>query len=494
MTGILVPIVFKIGKGCFVMILPDFTKAKVLIVGDLMLDRYWSGGTRRISPEAPVPVVNVNNVEDRPGGAANVAVNVATLGAKVTLLGMCGNDENANILKERLHTHDIICEFFPVDGFDTITKLRVMSRNQQLLRLDFEKSFANTDKSALEQAFDDSLDATDIVILSDYAKGCLSDPAVLIEKALAKGKPVVVDPKGSDFKKYAGASLITPNMDELQGVVGQVDTEQELVEKAGKLKEELNLGALLVTRSEDGMTLFEGDNTEFHLPAKAKEVYDVTGAGDTVVSTIAVGMASKLPLQASCVLANLAASVVVGKLGTSTVSNTELALALGEESVHLDGGVMNEDQLAIAVKAAKERGERIVMTNGCFDILHAGHVSYLEEASQLGDRLIVAVNTDSSVTKLKGPGRPVNNESRRMAVLAGLSAVDWVVPFSEDTPQRIISRLLPNVLVKGGDYSVDQIAGGKDVLENGGEVKVLSFADGVSTTGIIERITKNKLG
>lgn len=475
------------------MILPDFTKAKVLIVGDLMLDRYWSGGTGRISPEAPVPVVNVNNAEDRAGGAANVAVNVATLGAQVTLLGMCGNDENARILKERLQTYDINCQFFAVPGFDTITKLRVMSRNQQLLRLDFEKSFADANKQDLEKAFDNALDDVDVVILSDYAKGCLSNPQTLIARARAKGKRVVVDPKGSDFSKYAGATLITPNMDELRGIVGEVDSEKTLVEKANTLKSDLALDALLVTRSEDGMTLFESDNTEFHLPAKAKEVYDVTGAGDTVVSTLAVAMACDLPLQAACVLANLAASVVVGKLGTSTVSNTELALALGEQSVHLDGGVMTEDQLAIALKAAKARGERIVMTNGCFDILHSGHVSYLEEAAQLGDRLIVAVNTDASVTALKGPGRPVNNVNRRMAVLAGLSAVDWVVPFEEDTPQRLIARLLPDVLVKGGDYKVEDIAGGKEVMANGGRVEVLTFEDGVSTTGIIERITQNKL-
>lgn len=475
------------------MILPDFSKAKVLIVGDLMLDRYWTGGTGRISPEAPVPVVNVSNTEDRPGGAANVAVNVATLGAKVTLLGMCGEDENARILRQRLETYDIDCQFFSVAGFDTITKLRVMSRNQQLLRLDFEKSFAATDKSDLEHAFETALDNADIVILSDYAKGCLNRPESLIARARAKGKRVIVDPKGSDFSKYAGATLVTPNMDELQGVVGPIESEPQLVEKASSLQKSLSLDALLVTRSEAGMTLFEGQETEFHLPAKAKEVYDVTGAGDTVVSTLAVALASNLPLQAACVLANLAASVVVGKLGTSTVSNTELALALGEQSVHLDGGVMSEDQLAIALRAAKARKEKVVMTNGCFDILHAGHVSYLEEAAQLGDRLIVAVNTDASVTKLKGPGRPVNNVNRRMAVLAGLSAVDWVVAFEEDTPQRLIARLLPDVLVKGGDYKVEDIAGGKEVIANGGEVKVLRFEEGVSTTGIIERITQNKL-
>ena len=475
------------------MILPDFSQAKVLIVGDLMLDRYWSGGTGRISPEAPVPVVNVSGSEDRPGGAANVAVNVATVGAKVTLLGMCGHDENARILKEKLSSFDINCEFFEVPERDTITKLRVMSRNQQLLRLDFEKSFADVDKSALLTTFNQALDDVDIVILSDYAKGCLSDPQSLIRAAKQKGKKVIVDPKGSDFEKYANATLITPNVSELYAVVGEQDNEQSLVASAQSLKASLSLDGLLLTRSEDGMTLFETGEDEFHLPAKAKEVYDVTGAGDTVVSTLAVALASRLPMQAACVLANLAASVVVGKLGTSTVTNTELALAVGEQSVHLDGGVMSEEQLAIAMRASKSRGERIVMTNGCFDILHSGHVSYLEEAAQLGDRLIVAVNTDRSVTELKGPGRPVNNVNRRMAVLAGLSAVDWVVPFEEDTPQRLIARLLPDILVKGGDYKIEDIAGGKEVIENGGEVKVLTFEDGVSTTGIIERITKNKL-
>lgn len=470
------------------MILPDFSKAKILIVGDLMLDRYWTGGTGRISPEAPVPVVNISATEDRPGGAANVAINAASLGAQVNLIGLCGKDDNAQILRQKLESFDINCRFFPVEGMDTITKLRVMSRNQQLLRMDFEQSFAEVSKTELESAFEQAVESADMVILSDYNKGCLSAPQALIEKAKKAGKPVIVDPKGSDFGKYKGATLITPNMSELTAITGEAKDEAELVKHAHELRESLNLNALLLTRSEAGMTLFEKGQDEFHLPAKAKEVYDVTGAGDTVVSTLAVAMACGLPTQAACVLANLAASVVVGKLGTSTVTNTELAMALGEQSVHLDGGVMTEDQLVMALQSARERGEKIVMTNGCFDILHAGHVSYLEEAAALGDRLIVAVNTDASVTKLKGPGRPVNNVSRRMAVLAGLSSVDWVVPFSEDTPRRLISQLLPDVLVKGGDYKLEAIAGAKEVMDNGGEVKVLSFEDGVSTTGIIDKI------
>ncbi|RDV29177.1 bifunctional D-glycero-beta-D-manno-heptose-7-phosphate kinase/D-glycero-beta-D-manno-heptose 1-phosphate adenylyltransferase HldE [Alteromonas aestuariivivens] len=474
------------------MILPDFSQAKILIVGDLMLDRYWSGGTGRISPEAPVPVVNIRESEDRPGGAANVAINVATLGASVRLMGLCGRDENAEILKSRLASFDIDCDFFAIEGQDTITKLRVMSRNQQLLRLDFEKSFADDDKSALYSAFETAVQEADLVVLSDYNKGCLSDPQVLIQLARQHGKPILVDPKGSSFDKYRQATLITPNMAELAGVMGEAGDEQTLIAQAEACRDALELPALLLTRSEQGMTLFESGKEAFHLPAKAKEVYDVTGAGDTVVSTLAVCMATGVALSDACVLANLAASVVVGKLGTSTVSTTELAVALGHQSTHLDGGVMTEEQLALALEQAHKRGEKVVMTNGCFDILHAGHVSYLDAAGALGDRLIVAVNTDESVSRLKGPGRPVNSVQRRMAVLAGLSSVDWVVPFSEDTPQRLIARLLPDVLVKGGDYRVEDIAGGREVLANGGEVKVLHFEEGVSTTGIIERIVQNQ--
>ncbi|QJR81953.1 bifunctional D-glycero-beta-D-manno-heptose-7-phosphate kinase/D-glycero-beta-D-manno-heptose 1-phosphate adenylyltransferase HldE [Alteromonas pelagimontana] len=474
------------------MILPDFSQAKILIVGDLMLDRYWSGATGRISPEAPVPVVNIQSAEDRPGGAANVAINAATLGANVTLMGLGGEDENAGILEDRLASMGINHHLFRIPGLDTITKLRVMSRNQQLLRMDFEQSFADTDKAPLIAAFEKALPHCDLVILSDYNKGSLSDPQAFIQLARQHGKKVIVDPKGNNFDKYRQATLITPNLAELAAVAGIPQNEQELIEKARSLCASLQLESLLLTRSEEGMTLFRLSTSEFHLPAKAKEVFDVTGAGDTVVSTLAVAMAAGLALEDACVLANMAASIVVGKLGTSTVSATELAVAIGHDAGHLDGGVMSEDQLALAVEQAHKRGEKIVMTNGCFDILHAGHVSYLEAAAALGDRLIVAVNTDESVTQLKGPGRPVNNVSRRMAVLAGLSAVDWVVAFSEDTPQRVIGRLLPDILVKGGDYKIEDIAGGKEVMENGGEVRVLHFEEGVSTTGIIKRIVEQQ--
>jgi D-beta-D-heptose 7-phosphate kinase/D-beta-D-heptose 1-phosphate adenosyltransferase len=313
----------------------------------------------------------------------------------------------------------------------------------------------------------------------------LSDPQSIISLARKYNKPIIVDPKGSDFAKYKGATLITPNMSEFEGEMGVCESEDELFDRAQALKQKCELDAVLITRSEKGMSLFQ--EQAYHLPAHAKEVYDVTGAGDTVISTLACCIALGLPLERACQFANHAASVVVGKLGTSTVSTTELAIAVSAQ-VHQGGGVMNAQQLRLAVQQAQMKGERVVMTNGCFDILHSGHVAYLTEAATLGDRLIVAVNTDDSVRKLKGEGRPINNLQRRMAVLAGLSAVDWVVPFSEDTPQALIADILPDVLVKGGDYQIHEIAGGKEVIANGGEVRVLLFEEGVSTTGIISQI------
>jgi D-beta-D-heptose 7-phosphate kinase/D-beta-D-heptose 1-phosphate adenosyltransferase len=276
-------------------------------------------------------------------------------------------------------------------------------------------------------------------------------------------------------------------MSEFEAIVGHCETEQDIVDKGQKMLEQLDLEALLITRSEQGMTLLRKGCEEFHLPTQAREVYDVTGAGDTVIATLALAVAAEAQFTQASALANIAAGIVVGKLGTSTVSEAELMNALhsGQESGF---GVVTQDQLKIAVEAAKARGEKIIMTNGCFDILHAGHVSYLTNAKALGTRLIVAVNSDASVTRLKGEGRPVNPSDRRMAVLAGLGAVDWVVEFSEDTPQRVIAHILPDVLVKGGDYNVEDIAGGTEVIANGGEVKVLNFEQGISTTDIINTI------
>ena len=467
--------------------IPAFSQAKVLVVGDIMLDRYWQGPTGRISPEAPVPVVKINQHDDRPGGAANVALNIASLGGQVSLVGMTGDDEANNALEQQLSGLAINCHFIKQSEAPTITKLRVMSRNQQLIRLDFEDSFAEIDKSALEDKVTELVSSHDVLLVSDYNKGTLSDVEKLIDIARKANVKVLVDPKGSEFTRYQHASILTPNMSEFEQVVGPCNSENMLVEKGQALLESLDLEALLVTRSENGMTLLRKNMDEFHLPTQAKEVYDVTGAGDTVIATLALAIAAEAEYTQASALANIAAGIVVGKLGTSTVSEAELLneLSTGQES---GLGVVSAEQLSIAKNIARARGEMIVMTNGCFDILHAGHVSYLENAKKLGDRLIVAVNSDDSVKRLKGDGRPVNPLERRMAVLAGLAAVDWVVDFSNDTPQELIANILPDILVKGGDYKVEEIAGGQEVIAAGGEVKVLNFEEGISTTEIINTI------
>ncbi|PMH39815.1 bifunctional heptose 7-phosphate kinase/heptose 1-phosphate adenyltransferase [Vibrio sp. 10N.286.49.B3] len=468
-------------------ILPDYSQSGVLIIGDVMLDRYWYGPTGRISPEAPVPVVKVESNEERPGGAANVAMNIASLGGHAHIVGLTGQDEPAQVLTDTLQSLNVTCDFVALSEYPTITKLRVMSRGQQMIRLDFEDKFENTDPELVLSRMEKALPNVKSVILSDYAKGALEHVQSFIQKARAANVPVFIDPKGADFERYRGATLLTPNMLEFELVAGKVTSEEDLVEKGLALIEEFDFEALLVTRSEHGMTLLRRGVEPFHLPTQAKEVFDVTGAGDTVISVLAASVAAGKPLDEACALANSAAGVVVGKLGTSTLSMIELAEAVHGSS-DTDFGVIGESALIQAVKNARAQGKKVVMTNGCFDILHAGHVSYLNHAAELGDYLIVAVNTDDSVKRLKGPGRPVNPTDRRMAVLAGLGAVDWVVPFSEDTPQRLIGEVLPSLLVKGGDYRPEEIAGGEEVIAAGGAVKVLNFEDGCSTTEIIKAI------
>ncbi|MFA1561605.1 bifunctional heptose 7-phosphate kinase/heptose 1-phosphate adenyltransferase [Aliivibrio fischeri] len=467
--------------------LPNYDQSSVLIVGDVMLDRYWGGPTSRISPEAPVPVVKVEKIEERPGGAANVAMNIAALGGDAHLVGLVGEDEPAQALTTTLESLKVHCDFVALPEFPTITKLRVMSRGQQLIRLDFEDSFHDVAAEPIIGRMQQALSSVKAVVLSDYAKGALEHVQLMIQEARKVNVPVFIDPKGADFERYRGATLLTPNMLEFETVVGKVKDEDDLVAKGQQIIEEFDFEALLVTRSEHGMTLLRRNMEPLHLPTQAREVFDVTGAGDTVISVLAASVSTGKPLDEACALANAAAGVVVGKLGTSTLSTIELAEAI-HGSQDSGFGIIGEEQLISAVKQARARGEKVVMTNGCFDILHAGHVSYLNHAAELGDRLIVAVNTNESVQRLKGPGRPINPTDRRMAVLAGLGAVDWVVPFSEDTPQRLISQVLPSLLVKGGDYAIEEIAGGAEVIAAGGEVKVLNFEDGCSTTGIIEAI------
>lgn len=470
--------------------IPRFDKARILVVGDVMLDRYWHGGTSRISPEAPVAVVRVRDTKDSPGGAGNVALNLAALGAAASLVGIVGDDPSGQELETSLNAAGVLCDFLRVPGKPTITKLRVISRHQQLIRLDFEEMFSRDDAAQLTPRVQTLLNDVDAVILSDYRKGALLEVQALIAAARSAGVPVLIDPKGDDFSVYRGATLVKPNLHEFETIVGPCRSEDELVEKGQKLLRELDLQALLITRGEHGMSLIRDQAPELHFPARARDVFDVTGAGDTVISVVAAALAAGSPLPESVALANIAAGLVVAKLGTAAISGPELRREIQRDGGS-DRGVMTVDQLRLAVADARAHGERIVFTNGCFDIIHAGHVGYLKEARKQGDRLIVAINDDASVTRLKGKGRPINSIDRRMAVVAGLESVDWVVSFSEDTPEHLLRELKPDLLIKGGDYGIEGVVGSDFVRSYGGEVKVLAFLDNCSTSAIVNKIKDN---
>ena len=476
-------------------IFPNLQGKQILVIGDLMLDSFYHGKANRISPEAPVPVVNVDRVEELPGGAANVAMNIASLGARCKISGITGQDPAADVLQQRLNAVGVDCAFHR-SSTHTIIKRRVISNHQQLLRMDFETPFEAKEWQALKPIVADVIADTAVMVLSDYNKGTLSDPQHWIQLAKQHAIPVLVDPKGDDFAKYQGADLITPNMTEFEAVVGKVTSEADLIEKARQLIAKLNIGALLITRSEHGMSLIRANKPEFHLPAIAKEVSDVTGAGDTVISTLATVLAAGEDIETAVTLANVAASIAVSKLGTATVSEPELRAEYqrhqGDNNTdHSIAGVVTVEQLKLAVQQAKNRGEKVVFTNGCFDILHAGHVSYLEQARAEGDRLVLAINSDESVAKLKGQGRPINSVDRRLAVLAGLSSVDWVTCFEGDTPEALLKEVQPDILVKGGDYDKTGVVGWEIVEAYGGEVRVMGLVANCSTTAIVEKIGRD---
>lgn len=464
---------------------PEFDKARILVIGDVMLDRYWSGTAARISPEAPVPVVRVKNTEERVGGAGNVALNIAKLGGHVTLLGVVGADAEGETLKQILQAQGVACDFVVEDAIRTICKLRIMAQHQQLIRVDFEETTLDFNHAALLNSLKQHLPAHDVIVFSDYGKGTLSDVAEYIQLAKNQGLTTLVDPKGVDYQRYRNADILTPNLAELQAVVGVCYDEAALLAKARHLLHQHHIPTLLLTRGEAGMTLIQAEHAH-SLSAQAKDVFDVTGAGDTVIAVMALSIAIQKPLTDAMYLANLAAGIVVGKLGTSTVSMLELTRAMhgDRDSVF---GVVTENDLVHLIAGAKAHNERVIMTNGCFDLLHAGHVTYLQQARALGDRLIVAVNSDDSVKRLKGETRPINGLQERMTVLSALACVDWVVAFVEDTPERLYCRLLPDVIVKGGDYKPDEVAGAECVIKAGGEVKILSFVDGQSTTRMINK-------
>lgn len=459
--------------------------AKIVIVGDAMLDRYLDGQASRISPEAPVPVLRVRSSREVPGGAANVALNIAALGGAVTLISYVGADSDAQCLRSILEKAGVRCRFIQAAHARTIVKLRALSMHQQMLRLDFEDDFAGEDHAALHALIADELVGARALVLSDYAKGTLADVAPMIAAARAAGLPTIVDPKGADFGRYAGAQVITPNESEFRQASAYTAQEGDaaLEARARVFRDAVGVENLLVTRGERGMMLIGAAAPARFIATEAKDVFDVTGAGDTVIGVLALGLASDMSLTDAMVLANRAAGIVVGRHGTTAVTR---------EDLFVDASGDAGDALA-EIQAAQRAGARVVMTNGCFDVLHAGHVQYLEEARKLGDRLVVALNSDASVRRLKGAARPVNSFEHRRAVLAALRAVDWVIGFGDedgadrDTPRAIITRVKPDILVKGADYTIDTIVGAAEVLASGGEVRTLNLVAGLSTTELLRR-------
>ena len=457
-----------------------------------MLDRYVFGSAGRISPEAPVPVVGVDRVEERPGGAANVAANISSLGMQVTLAGITGDDGQAGVLESALAELGVCYRCYRLPGASTITKLRVLSQNQQLLRLDYEEKFPANAADRMLEIYTEQLHGATLVVLSDYAKGSLARVETLVGLAREHGLPVIIDPKGADFTRYKNASVLTPNYREFESVAGKSLSEDEVCAKARSLCDELSLDAVLITRGDRGMTLVEGAGGEIvNLSAEAHEVFDVTGAGDTVIAMFASALASGYGYREAIGFANAAAGIAVEKLGAATVSAAELNARSGRPAAQKR---LQPEELLGALERSRRRGEKIVMTNGCFDLLHAGHVECLEQARALGDRLVVAVNDDASVRRLKGAGRPLQDLDKRLKVLAGLEAVDWLVVFPEDTPERLVRLVNPDLLVKGGDYAPEQVAGAGHVRQQGGDVITLPLVDGCSTSGIVDAIRKSDRG
>ena len=469
--------------------IPDYSDAHILVAGDVMLDEYWLGTATRISPEAPAPVVRVESRDYRPGGAANVACNLAGLGAQVTLLGIVGEDDEAEALDGAMRGAGVTCEWLRSESRPTVRKLRVLSRNQQVIRLDRETPFSADDSARLIVRYAELLDGCSAVVLSDYAKGSLDDAGTMIEAARAAGTPILVDPKSADFGTYRGAGLLTPNRAEFEAALGgSGESPDEMAARAQRVCSLLEIGGMVVTLGEQGLVAAPAAGPARHIPARAREVYDVTGAGDTVTAVLAAGLAVGADLNDSAYLANVAAGVVVARVGVAPIHLRDLKEVLREPGSGASA-VIDAGEAAAIGRRLRDSGRTLVMTNGCFDLLHAGHTACLAEARALGDRLMVAVNDDESVRRLKGGSRPLVPLDQRMAVLAALGSVDWVVPFGEDTPAALIEEVGPLVLAKGGDYKPEEIAGADAVKRLGGRVAILPYHEGLSTTTLLNRIS-----
>lgn len=472
---------------------------RLLVIGDVMLDQYIWGAVDRISPEAPVPVVRTTHRTDQPGGAANVAMNLAKLGAQTILVGFTGADENEALLATKLQSNGISSVLIHCDGYPTTTKLRILGGRQQMLRLDTERvaEHGQVDYERLMEAIRKILPTCDAVVLSDYAKGVLTFEVCqqVIQLARKVKIPVLVDPKVRDFSRYRGATTICPNRSELALAVNMDSRDLKvLLAKAESMVQTLELNFLTVTLSENGIALVRPDSCLVE-PALAHQVFDVSGAGDAVIAVLALGLTSGLSPEVSMKLANLAAGIVVSKVGTVPVEKHELLAALTSEiALHAADKVVARAELVSRVALWRVNGERVVFTNGCFDLLHIGHITVLERARSFGDKLIVGINSDASVRALKGEKRPIVGEKERARVLAALAAVDAVVIFDEPTPLELIMAVRPEVIVKGGDYDPESIVGAPEVESWGGKVKIVPLVDDYSTTRLINKGASVKPG
>jgi D-beta-D-heptose 7-phosphate kinase/D-beta-D-heptose 1-phosphate adenosyltransferase len=478
----------------------SFSRGHILVVGDVMLDRYLWGWVSRISPEAPVPVVQLQRTTETLGGAGNVALNLVCLGCRVTVVGVCGVDTTGQTLRDLL-AQKRIGEALVSDKLrPTITKTRVMAQKQQMMRLDEENTRAIGADVAqkIRTAVAEILPDCQAMILSDYGKGVLADQAFvqeLIDAGRRQGVPVLVDPKGTDWERYRGATGITPNTAELEAVAGQrlEEDEEKLIASARQVRGRFNVAWLLVTRGAQGMCLIDDNPAPVSIPAQAREVFDVSGAGDTVIATVAASLAAGLGLVEAARIANLAAGIVVGKLGTQPILASELSTAVTfsthQQYYPYSAAKMSALDAAMAkVREWRAAGTKVVFTNGCFDLLHPGHISLLYQARALGDRLVVGLNTDASIKRLKGSGRPILAEQDRAAMLSALECVDLVVHFDEDTPLKLIEAVRPDILVKGSDYTPDQVVGKQVVESYGGCVKLVDLVQGYSTTGLTQKV------
>lgn len=474
--------------------LEGFSSLRVLVAGDFMLDEYLWGRVERISPEAPVAVVDVERETRTLGGAGNVVNNLAALGVRVEVLGLVGDDHPAALLKEELRRLGVgLAGLFSDPGRRTSRKTRIMGGAQQVVRIDRESRTPATDAfSAFSRDFLASrLPHLQALVLSDYAKGVLTPQLLtdLIGMGRGRGVPVVVDPKGADFFRYAGATVITPNRREAEQAVGcSLARREDLVRAGDRLRSRLSLDHLLITLGADGMLLFSAGEPELHLPTRAREVFDVSGAGDTVAAVMALGLAQWGDAALAATLANLAAGVVVGKVGTAPVFRAELERELGLGGTRLEEKIRPLGDLRLLVSHLQAQGQRVVFTNGCFDLLHAGHIKFLEDSRRLGDALVVAVDSDTSVRLVKGEGRPVIGQDQRLRILAALEAVDYVTLFASDQLPEILRNLKPDILTKGSNYPEEQVTGREVVQGYGGVVQLVPVTEAVSVSGLINRI------